>query len=223
MHLINHIGGRLSTIMVVARPAIQMVIAVMPKQNRIASLRQARGWSQEELAKLVGTTNQQIGRLESGARRLTVEWMNRISRALGVVPADLLASTARRMIPLVGYVGAGAEVFAIDDHAKGAGLDEVECPWSELGPSTVAVRVRGESMVPAYYDGDLIFYESTNADFMHLLGKECVVALADGRMFVKQLRRTATGQWYLHSHNAEPILGINIEWASKVRLIQRAE
>lgn len=192
-------------------------------RNRIAELRQARGWSQEELAKQAGTTNQQIGRLEAGTRRLTVGWMERLARPLGVAPQDLLdtSSTAPRMIQVVGYVGAGAEVIPIDDHAKGVGLDEVECPWSELGPSAVAVRVRGDSMVPAYFDGDLIYYDDPHFDFVHLLGKECVVALADGRKFIKQLRRTQNGQWFLHSHNADPILGVKIEWAAKVRLIQR--
>lgn len=128
-----------------------------------------------------------------------------------------------RMIQIVGYVGAGAVVHAIDDHAKGAGLDEVPCPWAELGPSTVAVKVRGDSMVPAYYNGDILFYDTNHVDFTHLLGRECVVALKDGRRFVKELRRTQTGQWYLHSHNSEPIVGVLIEWAAKVRLIQRAD
>lgn len=129
----------------------------------------------------------------------------------------------RRMIQVVGYVGAGAEIFATDDHMKGAGLEEIECPMDGLASSTVAVRVRGDSMAPAYFDGDLIYYETTHADFRHLLGKECVVAMADGRRFVKQLRRTQSGQWYLHSYNAEPILDATIEWAAKVKLIQRSE
>jgi phage repressor protein C with HTH and peptisase S24 domain len=204
--------------LVVAGRTTKMVTAHMPK-NRIAELRQARGLSQEELAKRAGTTNQQVGRLEVGARRLTVEWMNRLAKSLGVAPAELLVSGVKRMIPIVGHVGAGAEVIPLDEGA----IDEVECPWSELAPSTVAVRVRGDSMAPAYYDRDLIYYEDTSADFRHLLGKECVVALDDGRRFIKQLRRTGTGEWYLHSHNAEPILGIKISWAAKVRLIQRAE
>ena len=204
--------------LVVACLATKMVTAHMPR-NRIAELRQARGLSQEDLAKRAGTTNQQVGRLEAGTRRLTVEWMGRIARALGVAPAELLPSGAKRMIPIVGHVGAGAEVIPLDEGA----IDEVECPWSELAPSTVAVRVRGDSMAPAYYDRALIYYEATSTDYRHLLGKECVVALADGRRFIKQLRRTQSGDWYLFSHNAEPILGIKIEWAAKVRLIQRAE
>jgi len=128
-----------------------------------------------------------------------------------------------RMIPLVGYVGAGAQIYAIDDHPKGGGLEQIRCPWDELGPSAVAVRVRGDSMEPVYYDGDLIYYDEQSADFRHLLGKDCVVALVDGRRFLKQLRRTQQGLWFLHSHNAEPVFGVEIQWAAKIRLIQRGE
>lgn len=128
------------------------------------------------------------------------------------------AADSARMIPIVGYVGAGAELFPFDSGA----IDEIECPWTELGPATVAVRVKGDSMVPAYFPGDIIYYEETSTDFLHLAGKECVVALADGRRFVKQLRRNSEGKFYLYSHNAEPIFGVEIEWAARVKLIQRA-
>ena len=51
-------------------------------------------------------------------------------------------------VPLKGYIGAGGMVFPIDDHAIGEGLDRVEAP-PEMGPNTVAVKVRGDSMQPA--------------------------------------------------------------------------
>jgi phage repressor protein C with HTH and peptisase S24 domain len=194
---------------------------------KLKAAREAAGLSQAALAKRIGAAQQLIGQLERGEVKST-KLIFKIAEALTVAPNFLdralpATSLAQRMIPVVGYVGAGAEVFAIDDHAKGGGMDEVDCPWADLAPSTVAVRVRGDSMAPAYFDGDLIFYERSCADFLHLLGKECVIALTDGRRFVKQLRRTASGAWYLHSHNAEPILGVEIEWAGKVKLIQRAE
>lgn len=200
---------------------------MMIDTESLKAARTASGLSQSALAKRIGSAQQLIGQLERGEVRST-KLIFKIAEALGVpassldpdVPSQPLSG---RTIPVVGYVGAGAEVFAIDDHAKGAGMEEVECPWDALGPSTVAVRVRGDSMLPAYFDGDTIFYESTHSDFVHLLGKECVVALKDGRRFVKQLRRTQNGQWYLHSHNAEPILGVEIEWAAKVRLIKRSD
>ena len=65
----------------------------MPMANRIRELRQARGMTLEELAELVGTTLQQISRLELSDRRLSEKWMRPIARALCVQPGDLLADT----------------------------------------------------------------------------------------------------------------------------------
>jgi transcriptional regulator with XRE-family HTH domain len=59
--------------------------------NRIRELREAKGLSQYELGQLAGTGNQQISRLEMGARSLTLEWMKRLSAALGCQPWELLA------------------------------------------------------------------------------------------------------------------------------------
>lgn len=189
--------------------------------------RKAAKLSQDALAKKVGAAQQLIGQLERGEVRST-KLIFKIAEAMGV-PASTLdpevpsGTGSNRTIPIVGYVGAGSQIYAIDDHAKGDGIEAVDCPWDALGLSTVAVRVRGDSMQPAYFDNDLIFYDKQSVDFDNLLGRECVVALSDGRKFIKQLRRTQSGQWYLHSHNADPIIGVNIEWAALVRLIQRSD
>lgn len=60
--------------------------------NRIAELRKARGWTQEQLARACEppTTQPQIKRLETGERRLTQQWMDILARALKVDAADLL-------------------------------------------------------------------------------------------------------------------------------------
>jgi phage repressor protein C with HTH and peptisase S24 domain len=205
--------------------------------ERLKHLRERSGLSMAEIARAVGyrgaSSYQRYEDPELFPKKyLPLDLAEKLARALAgrgsppISREEVMAMAGRnmpepRMIPVVGYVGAGAEVFSIDDHAKGAGLDEVECPWSDLAPSSVAVRVRGDSMAPAYFDGDLIYYEENHTDFRHLIGKECVVAITDGRRFVKQLRRTAAGQWYLFSHNAEPIFGVEIEWAARVKLIQR--
>jgi transcriptional regulator with XRE-family HTH domain len=48
----------------------------------------------DQLAERVGTSFQQIARLETGDRRLAEVWMRKIAPALGVRPADLLADTS---------------------------------------------------------------------------------------------------------------------------------
>lgn len=66
--------------------------AAMHHPNRIRELREAKGWSQQQLADRLEpkTLQPQIDRLEKGQRRLTQEWMEKIGTALGVGPTDLL-------------------------------------------------------------------------------------------------------------------------------------
>lgn len=59
--------------------------------NQIRAFREAQELSLESLAALVGTTNQQISLLEAGKRRLTVEWLLRLAKALSCHPWALVA------------------------------------------------------------------------------------------------------------------------------------
>jgi len=71
----------------------------MKMPNRIRELRMAKNWTIQKLADLVGTSNQQIGRLEKGERKLTQDWMNRIGEALGVDPKELLPGAESPAVP----------------------------------------------------------------------------------------------------------------------------
>lgn len=62
----------------------------MTSGNRVRALRLELGLTTVELAERVGTSNQQIGRLERGERRLTQDWMRRLADALGREPWELL-------------------------------------------------------------------------------------------------------------------------------------
>jgi len=62
----------------------------MGLKNRIKIMREARGWSLEMLALQSNTTNQQISALEMGKRRLTVDWLIRLSDALDCHPWELV-------------------------------------------------------------------------------------------------------------------------------------
>ncbi len=53
-------------------------------------LRQAAGLSQEKLAELAGTSQPQINKLETGQRKMTVDWAVKLAQPLGVEPAVLL-------------------------------------------------------------------------------------------------------------------------------------
>jgi len=59
--------------------------------NNIVSLREARGWKRPELARRMGTTPQQVERLEKGTRQLTVGWIDKAAEALGVPSWRIIA------------------------------------------------------------------------------------------------------------------------------------
>jgi transcriptional regulator with XRE-family HTH domain len=68
----------------------------MPRQptrastNHLRAWREARGLSQEALAKLVGTAGNVISLLESGERALSDKWLRRLAPALKTTPGFLL-------------------------------------------------------------------------------------------------------------------------------------
>lgn len=61
--------------------------------NNIADLRNAKGWTQQQLAEEIGTTVNNLGKLERGARRLNQDWIDRIAAALGCQPDDVIRAS----------------------------------------------------------------------------------------------------------------------------------
>ena len=81
--------------------------------TRIREVRRARGLTLYEVAARCDppTTPQTIGRLETGARTVSVGWLNRIARALGVEAQDLVEGSPGaelRVIAILGPHGAMA-------------------------------------------------------------------------------------------------------------------
>lgn len=65
--------------------------------NRIREWRHAREISQQKLADMAKTTKGQINKLETGQRRLTDKWMERLAPHLGVEPSALMRSSMREI------------------------------------------------------------------------------------------------------------------------------
>lgn len=124
-------------------------------------------------------------------------------------------SRRKNQVPVVGYVGAGAEVYPVDDHPKGQGLELVDAPYGL--PNCVAARVRGDSMHPIR-DGWLVFWEKTEEGVpLECLGQLCIVHIKDGPTLCKEVRKGALPSTYrLESWNAPPREDVELEWASRI-------
>lgn len=58
--------------------------------NGIKLFREKLGITKADLSRRLGTTRQQLGRLEDGQRKLTLEWAEKIAPILGCTPQDLM-------------------------------------------------------------------------------------------------------------------------------------
>lgn len=77
-------------------------------ENRLRELREAAGLSRSALATAASTSQQQIARLESGERKLTTQWAERLAPHLGVSALHMFVSEAVRgsspLSPVVGVI-----------------------------------------------------------------------------------------------------------------------
>ena len=186
--------------------------------NNLAKLRQERGWSQDHLATLMGTTRNQLAKLEGGTRRLSNVWIERAARALVVDPGALVTSMGG--VPIVGDVGAGGRIVY---HGEPQGSHEQAERPPGASDGTVAVKVQGNSMPGIAEDEWLIYYDDRVSGFPdEWLGKVCVVWLPDDRVFVKRiLRGRDPGGFDLVSTGSyDPMRDEEIAWSAKVSFIK---
>lgn len=130
------------------------------------------------------------------------------------------ASTARP-VAIVARAGAGAEVFPIDDHARGDGLYHVTRPVQLRGRSVVGIEIVGDSMAPTYQPGDIVFYERNSHEGVPdgAINRICIAEDDQGRVWLKQVKRGVDpGTFNLISLNpaGDHIHGVRLKWAAPV-------
>lgn len=169
-----------------------------------------------KLADLLGTSKTTVGKMLDGVRPLRLEEIRIIADYYSIIGY----AGDRKMIRIDGIVGAGCQVHPIDDD----GLDDVEAPPGVTDEAR-ALLVRGDSMIPAFYDGDVVIYDHPRpwGELARYAGEECVVKTDDGRRAVKVLvPGKDIRRWTLYSYNAEPWVDVLLEWAAPVVWTRRA-
>lgn len=195
--------------------------------ERLRTARLRKGYSTVVSAsKAMGANYSAYTHHENGTRNFKLNDAKRYGRFYGVTASWLLTGEDQpgvtTGVPIVGYVGAGALVYPTDDHEVGDGIDEAPAPSDATG-AEVAVIVRGDSMYPAYRDGDIIYYDQHGTDLAQCLGRECVVKLADDRVLVKTVERgSAEGLVTLESYNAPSERDVEVVWIAPIVWVRKA-
>ncbi|OYY90496.1 MAG: transcriptional regulator [Sphingomonas sp. 28-66-16] len=155
----------------------------------IREVRRAKGMTLDAVARacVPPTTAQTIGRLETGMRTVSVEWLNRIAAALGVEAADLVTLPDRADV---------AVAALLDAHGAHAPRRPTTLAPPRPAPGMVAVRV--EAGIGDYRSGDEIWCAPLAAsDFGQALNRDVLVPRAAGRFLFGRLIGREAGKLHL--------------------------
>lgn len=178
---------------------------------------EATGKSQSDLARVLtaqlgrSIDRAAVNKMVKGSRDIAGDELLEIARYLEKpVPGG-----TKRRIQLSGYVGAAQTVYQFDEGGAG---------WADAPPespaSTEAVEVVGDSMLPLYREGAILYY-SRQLSPESQLGELCVVRLEDDRVMVKTIRRgSEPGLYTLASLNAPDIEDVALQWAAPIDWIK---
>lgn len=155
----------------------------------IREIRRAHGLTLQDVAERCAppTTPQTIGRLETGMRTVSVDWLNRIAAALGVAAADLVRLPERADLPVAAVLGA--------DGAHAPRREAVVAPPAAT-PGLVAVTVKDG--VGEYRSGDQIWCERLAPDaFAAALNRDVLLPRPAGRFLFGRLLGRDEGRLHL--------------------------
>lgn len=141
--------------------------------NAIRAMRRAKGWTLDDVAKRCTppTTAQTIGRLETGTRTLSLDWLERIAAALDCEPRDLVEMPEDEALAVTALVSADGA------HAP-TQIDRL--PPVRPEPGMIALRCT--SSVGDYRSGDIIWCRRVNrANLTSALNRDILVPRPAGR------------------------------------------
>lgn len=165
----------------------------------IRRIRFERHMTQDEFAELLGTTKQNISRYESGAVSPKITTAQAIADKLGITLSELNGSKPesrmripqgknikrvsdlhRQTVPMIGKVAAGNPIMAPEDYDVYVD-SPVKCD--------VAIEVQGDSMIPRYLDGDVVYVRcQSDVD-----DGQIAVVFLDDEAVIKRVYHTKTG------------------------------
>lgn len=175
--------------------------------------RNRRKVTQAVLAEIINVSQATISRWMNG-----VEAEGEHAQKLEAAYQAIQEGPPPTILPVMGYVGAGAEIEPDFEQVPEIGLKSVEVHLP-LPPGLICFEVVGDSMHPQYEEGSiLVVWKEARYPLEAYFGHQVVVRLRDGRRFVKTPLRSGSGV-ALHSWNARLIEDVEIEWIGEIEVV----
>lgn len=141
-------------------PLFEVVIVMFGL--RLKELREKKGYSQAQLARILGVKQSTVGMWESGKNKPQNPSLEALANMFNVSTDYLLGrdtinnqktSESAISIPVLGKIPAGIPIEAIEDIID---YEEIPSDWANGGKEYFSLQVKGNSMSPRYEDGDIL-------------------------------------------------------------------
>ncbi|KQT54592.1 hypothetical protein ASG43_03130 [Aureimonas sp. Leaf454] len=198
--------------------------------DRLKEARAKRGFtSPREAARELGWNENTYKSHENAIRGIPLDELGKYAKAFRVSPEWLafgrnaLGVQGGSIAPIMGYIGAGAEITPEFEQVPPEGLFEVELPFP-MPEDMIGFEIRGDSMLPRYDEDDVIIvYREQRRPLSAFLGEEAAVRTTDGRRFLKRIERgSEPGTVNLASFNAKTIEAVRLEWIGEIWVTLRS-
>lgn len=203
----------------------------MKTMDKIKTLRIKKGYSQEELGKIIGVQKAAINKYETGRvvniKRSTLQ---KLATALDVKPIELfddeeivsvsksdIKSTKSVMIPILNEIVAGMPIDAYEDII---GYEEISKSLANTG-EFFALKVKGDSMLPKLESGDIVIVRRQSC----VDSGDIAIVLVGDEATVKKVQKSEAGITLIaynptvyepHTYSNEEINQIPIKIMGKV-------
>ena len=158
-------------------------------QSRIRDVRKAKGLTLADVAERCkpATTAQTIGRLETGTRVLSLNWINRIAGALGVESSDLVALPDQQYLPVAAV---------LHDDGTHVPTKEERIMVPNIGGHMIGMRIAAAT--GEYRRGDELWMEQLPPEaFATALNLDVLVPRPGGRFIFGRLLGRDAGKLHI--------------------------
>ena len=188
--------------------------------DRFRERMEESGFTMKSLSLAAGLNESFVRDMLNRKRQPGVDKLTRLLNVLGMTMAEFTGegeATGAPSVPLMGYIGAGAEVEPDFEQVPPDGLEQIPVPFT-LPSDMIAFQVKGDSMMPQFRDGAvLIVYREQRRSLESFFGEEAAVRTADGRRYIKTvIRGNQRGRVNLISWNAQPIEDVHLAWIGEI-------
>lgn len=187
-------------------------------KTRLAKALEDSGINMLTASRLAGKGDTYVRDLLKRDKEPTIENFMALAKVVGKPVSYLIGESEARdaIVPLMGFIGAGAEIMPEFEQVPPEGLDQINIPFL-LPAEMIALQVRGDSMLPVYKDGHIIIvYAEQKRPIQAFFGEEAAVRTSDGRRFLKTIMRGQGNAVTLTSFNAAPIENVQLEWVGEI-------